>query len=53
MSDLATLVERCRQGDGLAWETLVRRYQARVYGLAYHYVRDPAEARDLAQEIFI
>lgn len=53
MADLATLVERCRRGDNLAWEAFVRRFQARIYGLAYHYLRDSEEARDLAQEIFV
>ena len=48
--DTAQLVERCRQGDDLAWERLVRQYQGRVYALAYHYVHDADEARDLAQE---
>jgi RNA polymerase sigma-70 factor (ECF subfamily) len=51
--ELSELLDRCRQGDELAWEALVRRYQARVYGLAYHYVHDAEEARDLAQEIFV
>ena len=51
--DTAQLVERCRQGDDLAWERLVRQYQGRVYALAYHYVHDPDEARDLAQEAFL
>jgi len=51
--DLATLLERCRQGDDLAWEALVRRYQSRVYALAFHYMRDAEEARDVAQEVFI
>ncbi|MGD8376701.1 MAG: sigma-70 family RNA polymerase sigma factor [Acidobacteriota bacterium] len=51
--DLAELLERCRRGDELAWEALVRRYQGRVYGLALHYVRDADEARDLAQEVFV
>ena len=36
--DDVTLVQRCRQGDDLAWEQLVRRCQGRVYGLAYHYL---------------
>lgn len=53
MSEQSELLERCRRGDSLAWETLVRRYQSRVYATAVHYVRDPTEARDLAQEIFI
>ena len=51
--DLAVLLRRCREGDALAWEALVRRFQSRVYGLAFFYVRDPEEARDLAQEIFV
>ena len=53
MLDVATLLERCRSGDSLAWEALVRRYQARVYSVAVHYMRDREEARDVAQEIFI
>ena len=53
MLDVSTLVERCRQGDDLAWEALVRRFQSRVFGLAYHYMRNAEEARDVAQDIFI
>ncbi len=51
--DTAVLVQRCRQGDELAWESLVRQYQGRVFGIALSYVGDSDEARDLAQEIFI
>jgi RNA polymerase sigma-70 factor (ECF subfamily) len=51
--ELDTLLARCRQGDDLAWEALVRQYQGRVYAVAYHYMRDREEARDVAQEIFI
>jgi RNA polymerase sigma-70 factor (ECF subfamily) len=53
VADVATIVERCRRGDALAWEALVRRFQARVYAVAYHYLRDADEARDLAQEVFV
>ena len=53
MVPLETLVERCRQGDNLAWEALVRRFQSQIYGLAFHYVRNPDDARDLAQDIFV
>ena len=49
----ATLVERCRGGDELAWEWLVRRCQGRVYGLAYHYLGSAEDARDVAQEAFV
>jgi RNA polymerase sigma-70 factor (ECF subfamily) len=51
--DLSALLERCRGGDELAWEALVRLFQARLYGIAYHYVGNAEDARDLAQESFI
>ena len=53
MIDVTTLIARCRKGDALAWEALVRAYQGRILGLARHYMRDPEEARDVAQEILI
>jgi RNA polymerase sigma-70 factor (ECF subfamily) len=52
-AQIAELVGRCRQGDDLAWEALVRQFQSRIFGLAFHFVRDREEARDLAQEIFV
>jgi RNA polymerase sigma-70 factor (ECF subfamily) len=51
--DLESIVQRCREGDELAWETLVRRFQGRVYALALHYLRSREDARDVAQEVFI
>ena len=53
MLDVARLLERCRQGDDLAWEALVRHFQARVYAVACHYMRNAEDARDVAQEIFV
>jgi RNA polymerase sigma-70 factor (ECF subfamily) len=53
VSELDILLSRCCQGDDLAWEALVRRFEARIYGFAMHYLRDHEEARDAAQEIFI
>lgn len=47
------LLERCRQGDDLAWEALVRRYQGRVYSVAWHYLGNREEARDAAQDVFV
>jgi RNA polymerase sigma-70 factor (ECF subfamily) len=47
------LIARCRRGDALAWEQLVRTYQGRVYGLALRYLNNPEEARDIAQEAFV
>ena len=51
--EIEELLDRCRQGDGLAWEALVRRFQGRVYGIAYYYTGNVEEARDLAQDIFV
>ncbi|MFN2371076.1 MAG: RNA polymerase sigma factor [Candidatus Krumholzibacteriia bacterium] len=51
--DQVELITRCRQGDELAWEALVREYQGRVCSIAFGYVGDRDEALDLAQEIFV
>jgi RNA polymerase sigma-70 factor, ECF subfamily len=51
--EFAALVERCRAGDAPAWEAFVRQFQGRVFALAYSYVGDREDARDLAQEIFL
>jgi RNA polymerase sigma-70 factor (ECF subfamily) len=51
--DLGQLLERCRQGDELAWEKLVRQHQSRIYALAFHYVGNAEEARDLTQDVFV
>jgi RNA polymerase sigma-70 factor (ECF subfamily) len=46
-------VNRCRTGDELAWEVLVRRFQPRVYSVAFHYLGQAEEAKDVAQDIFV
>ncbi len=51
--DLEELLERCRRGENLAWENLVRLYQGRIFGLCLHYVGNPDDARDVAQEVFV
>ena len=51
--DYSDLIARCRRGDDLAWEALVRRLEGRVYAIALHYLRDREEARDAAQDIFV
>jgi RNA polymerase sigma-70 factor (ECF subfamily) len=48
-----TLVDRARAGDIGAFEMLVRRYQGWVFTLAVRMLGDPAEAEDVAQEIFL
>jgi RNA polymerase sigma-70 factor (ECF subfamily) len=47
------LVRQATGGDLDAFEELIRRLQRRVYGFAYHQVRDLDEAHDLTQEIFV
>lgn len=51
-SDLS-LVRLAQRGDAGAFDALVRRYQHKVVKLVLRYVRDPAEAEDIAQEAFI
>ncbi len=50
---LGELLQKCRTGNELAWEKFVRDYQGRIYRIAYTYVRDADEARDLAQDVFV
>src|SRR5438105_13473086 len=47
------LARAARGGDLDAFAALVRRYQRRVYALAYHHLHDADEAQDLAQEVFV
>jgi len=51
--DRVELLERCRSGDELAWEALVRQEQGRICSIALGYVGDQDEALDVAQEIFV
>lgn len=44
---------RARQGDLLAFEELVRMYQAEVYRFARHLTRDRTAAEDVTQEAFL
>ncbi len=47
------LVTRCLQGDGAAWERIVRVYARRIFSLAYRYTGSRMQAEDLTQEIFV
>jgi RNA polymerase sigma-70 factor (ECF subfamily) len=47
------LVDQSRRGDAQAFGLLVRRYQKRIFRLAFHLVRGGAEAEDVTQETFI
>src|SRR5512142_911106 len=47
------LIERCRNGDGLAIEALVQAYQPPVFRLALSILDDPQEAEEAAQDSFV
>jgi RNA polymerase sigma-70 factor (ECF subfamily) len=46
------LVELFQQGDDTAFDELVRKYQHKIYQLAYHFTHNVEDALDLSQEIF-
>ena len=52
-SDDATLVARCRAGDGTAWPLLVHRYQRLVYAIAQRAGLDDELAADVFQTVFL
>jgi RNA polymerase sigma-70 factor, ECF subfamily len=47
------LIELAQEGDQEAFCLLARSYQRRIYALALHYTRDPHEAEDLSQEVWL
>jgi RNA polymerase sigma-70 factor (ECF subfamily) len=51
--DDRTLVEQARHGSREAFEAIVKKYERKVFHLAYGFVRDRAAADDLAQDIFV
>ena len=52
-ADLEHLVDGLRRGDHVAFETLVRVAQHRIYGIARRMLGDEAEAEEVAQEVFL
>ncbi|MEW6210699.1 MAG: sigma-70 family RNA polymerase sigma factor [Acidobacteriota bacterium] len=47
------LVKRARSGDSDAFCQLARLYERKVYWLALHYSRNPHDAEDLSQEVWL
>ena len=47
------LIERFQQGDNKAFDELVRKYQNKIYQLAYNFTHNVEDALDLSQEIFL
>ena len=47
------LIERSRNGELDAFEQIVRRYENKVYNIAYRFLGNHSDAADLAQEVFL
>jgi RNA polymerase sigma factor (sigma-70 family) len=52
-ADDLMLVQRAQHGDYGAYDTLMQRYQERVYATIYHMTANHEDAGDLTQETFI
>src|SRR5436190_24068281 len=52
-NEITTLVIRAQQGSREAYGALVEQFQPTVYAVALARLRNPAEAQELAQEVFI
>jgi RNA polymerase sigma-70 factor, ECF subfamily len=51
--EITELVQRAQAGDRQAYGELVERFQPTVYAVALARLRNPAEAQELAQEVFL
>ncbi len=51
-SDLE-LINKAKEGDAQSFETLVSRYEKKIYHMALRYTGDPEEALDITQETFL
>jgi RNA polymerase sigma-70 factor (ECF subfamily) len=47
------LIRRSQGGDQEAFGALARAFERRIYVLALHYCRDPHDAEDLSQEVWL
>src|SRR6187399_1700976 len=52
-TEITLLVDRAKVGDREAYGELVTRFQSSVYAMALARVRDPLEAQELAQDVFV
>jgi RNA polymerase sigma-70 factor (ECF subfamily) len=52
-NEVFELVQRAQAGDRAAYGELVERFQPTVYAIALAKVRNPTEAQELTQEVFI
>src|SRR3954452_10490458 len=52
-NEIKTLVEKAQTGDRAAFGQLVERFQPTVYAVALARLRNPTEAQELTQEVFL
>ena len=52
-SSLSDAIQLAQQADAAAFEIIYQQHCGRVYALCLRMLRDPVEAEDLAQEVFI
>ncbi|MBA4147869.1 MAG: sigma-70 family RNA polymerase sigma factor [Verrucomicrobia bacterium] len=52
-ADDLTLARRAQEGDAVAYDTLMRKYQQRIYATLYNMTSNHEDANDLTQETFI
>ena len=50
---LSTLLSRCSRGDEQAFAQLYDATARRVHGLVLRVVRDPAQAEEVTQEVYL
>ena len=53
VNEITSLVERAQAGDRVAYGELIERFQPTVYAVALARLRNPTEAQELAQEVFL
>ena len=51
--EISVLIDRAKIGDRDAYGELVTRFETSVFAMALARVRDPLEAQELAQEVFV
>jgi RNA polymerase sigma-70 factor, ECF subfamily len=52
-ADWQIVVQRCIDGDSVAWAELVKAHHRRIYALCYRFTGSPHDAEDLTQDVFI
>jgi RNA polymerase sigma-70 factor (ECF subfamily) len=51
--DESDLIKQIKKGDPSAFEAIVRKYEDKIYNLCRYMLRDPEDAQDAAQDVFL